>query len=350
MVNRVLLFTVKKRRKKGKRNKQTIINCIHSQECITSWFFCLRNLWVRTPAPIIRGGWENHKYCEAIFAFFFNSDYNYSIIIYFLHIPMKTTLSPQEHIKEYREKISAKKEELQWKRKEIFLTLQNLWTSFDPENPESVKQQDAILKAELRAYVQELKSTKEHKEQANKYHKEMKKVRDFFATIFDAENPENKDKIKKMFATSKEYFQWTDQKNRDKSQKVLEKLISNLTPQQKSKMMSRINVLMQDPKAFASEVQRIMESKPEMKTLEKIKEVASRVLNDMDLLPVVWTALFIGFLTSLSRTLWSEPMIWVDYIWMIISLRWWATAVTSTIQQWKKLVKEKNKHRVKKII
>jgi len=258
------------------------------------------------------------------------------------------SISPQEHMKKYREDIIAKKKELQWKRKdEIMGVLNGLWTSREAWDPRI----EAQLKTELRAYVQELKSTKEHKEQVKKYSKEMGKVRDFFNMIFDAEKPENKDKIKKMFAVSKEYFQWIDQKDRDKNQKILEKLISNLTPQQKSKMMNRINVLMQDPKAFASEIQKIMDSKPEMKTLEKIKEVASRVLNDMDLLPIFGGWLMLSFLCSwLPKIIESTPMTWVDVIGAILTVLWWATAVTSTVEQSKKLAKEQNTNRAKKVI
>ena len=261
---------------------------------------------------------------------------------------MEITQSPKEYMKEYREKITAKKQELQGKRKdEIMSVLNDLWTSREAWDPRI----DAQLKQELRDYVQTLKSTEEHKEQAKKYHKDMTQVREFFSTIFDSTNPENKDKIKKMFAASKEYFQWIDKKNRETNQKALEKFLNGITPQQKAKMMAKIERVMNDPKFFAAEVQKIIESKPEMKTLAKMKEVSSRVLSDMDLLPLVGGWLMLSFLMVwLPKIIQSTPMTGVDAIGAIFTVLWWATAVISTVEQSKKLTKEQTQKRANKVI
>jgi len=73
--------------------------------------------------------------------------------------------------------------------------------------------------------------------------------------------------------------------------------------------MAKIERVMSDPKVFAAEVQKIIDSKPEMKTLAKMKEISSRVLDDLDLLPIVAGWLAFSFLfVRVPEIVLSTPM------------------------------------------
>lgn len=259
---------------------------------------------------------------------------------------MQNTLSPQDYMKEYREKITAKKQELQEKRKdEIFSVLETDWVSHDVKNKETEVQ----IKQDLRTYVQELKSTKEHKEQVRKYHKDMKKVKDFFSIILDTKNPKNKDKIKNMFAANKKYFQWVDSKNREKNQKILEKFFNSIDYFQRKDIMEKIEGLMKDPKAFALEMQQIIDSKPKMWVFTKIGEIAKESVSsaldiDMTLWIGIWALSIGGYLTSFGH---NEQQIVLG---AMMSLLWIGSFGLEAVVQWKDLNERLQSKRVEESI
>lgn len=178
--------------------------------------------------------------------------------------------TPQEHMKEYASKIKQKHLDFK-KQKEHLLSV--LWSDEEKQK----EQIDKDFKIRLREYVQELKSTEEHEEQAELYHEQMQDVRDFFHLIFDIDNPANKEKIKEMFVASKQYFQGVDKKDWDTNYIVLEKFLEKITPEERSEMMDSISLRAKDPKILSKELDNIIKANTKMS--DKIWKIIMQIDN-----------------------------------------------------------------------
>lgn len=162
---------------------------------------------------------------------------------------MKYTLSSQEYVQDYRSKIGSKYKELK-KSDQLVDGLQT---------------DESHMKAQIRAYVSQLQSTAEYKDQTKEYHKDMQQVRTFFAMIFDDTRDYDMPKrMKSTFAASKEYFYQTDDKDRAEAQKVLKQFIKHVPVFYQKSILWKMEQRIQDPKAFSEYIQELIDSKPKM--------------------------------------------------------------------------------------
>lgn len=222
--------------------------------------------------------------------------------------------SAREYRDAYKKDIGDKFIELRTTRDSALLALKDTW----PESDEERAEIQADFRKDMRRHVQAAQSDKEYRETKRQHHKDMKKVKRFFHTILDINKLDTKDpaiqeKIKNIFAASKEYFAWIDEKDWEFQQKAFEKFLRKVTPEQKEHMLAKVHELLTDPKALEFEMKKIAYTKPNMAMIEKVKRATNFVFKDFPSLVDVylWATLlgsvlhYTGNETSTTLAAWT---------------------------------------------
>ena len=176
-----------------------------------------------------------------------------------------TSRSAAEHMKDYATTIKTKSDELRSKE-----TIQS------------------DTKAELLAYVKDIKSTPEHKVLAAKYHEDMKKARSVFTTIMEDSDMTTNSKIRELFVTIKQHLYRIDEKKWDSHIKSLQKFFSMLSSGDKEILFNRIWRKTEDSDMAHKIFQEIQKNEPKMSSRIKAKEIRSMMINEWPIMPVFW--------------------------------------------------------------